>query len=516
MPDPAAAGATAGKIVPRWEWRTFDHDFGATADRLETMPTEQVQDSEEIYLVSTRSDASCKLRDGLFDLKHLEQVDADGFELWHPVMKSKFPISADDVRLVLRELAVEVPALTRDAYTGPEFAEEIVRPHDDLLAVRVHKRRRHYRVDGCMVELTQFDTSGTSIQTIAIESPDRALVRSTIHTLGLDGRRNVNVARGLKALAGFGTRRAAVVDVGTNSVKFFVGEVRADGSWQTVRDQADVTRLGEGLDASGRLSDDAIERTVAAIGTMLDQARAAGVADDSIALVGTAGLRSAENRDAFDDALRARCNVHVQIISGEEEGRLAYLAATTALGIAPGRLVVFDSGGGSTQFTFGHGTHVDERFSLDIGAVRITERFALQGVVAKDALDDALQGIAQELGRLREHPSPNAVIAMGGTVTNLAAVKHSLAQYDPNVVQGTVLDIAEIDRQIEQYRQQDASARREIVGLQPDRADVILGGACIVRTVLEVLGHGSLTVSDRGLRHGVFAERFTQPRPMGG
>jgi exopolyphosphatase / guanosine-5'-triphosphate,3'-diphosphate pyrophosphatase len=117
---------------------------------------------------------------------------------------------------------------------------------------------------------------------------------------------------------------------------------------------------------------------------------------------------------------------------------------------------------------------------------------------------------------LRAHDAPDAVIGMGGTVTNLAAVRHGLTTYDPDVVQGTVLDLAEIDRQIEQYRQRDAAQRREIVGLQPDRADVILGGACIVRAVLEGLGHSSLTVSDRGLRHGVFAERFTEPRPIGG
>jgi Ppx/GppA phosphatase family len=93
-------------------------------------------------------------------------------------------------------------------------------------------------------------------------------------------------------------------------------------------------------------------------------------------------------------------------------------------------------------------------------------------------------------------------------VTNLTAVKHGLATYDPSVVQGTVLDRAEIDRQIELYRSQDADARRAIVGLQPKRAEVILAGACIVRTVMEKLGKDSLTVSDRGLRHGVLAERF--------
>ena len=97
---------------------------------------------------------------------------------------------------------------------------------------------------------------------------------------------------------------------------------------------------------------------------------------------------------------------------------------------------------------------------------------------------------------------------MGGAVTNLAAVKHGLAEYDPDVVQGTVLDRSEIDRQIELYRTRSADERRTIVGLQPQRADIILAGACIVRTVLGKLGKDSLTVSDRGLRHGVLVERF--------
>ena len=97
---------------------------------------------------------------------------------------------------------------------------------------------------------------------------------------------------------------------------------------------------------------------------------------------------------------------------------------------------------------------------------------------------------------------------MGGAVTNITAVKLGLATYDPDVVQGAVLDRAEIDRQIELYRSRDAEARRAIVGLQPKRADVILAGACIVRTVMEKLGRQTLTVSDRGLRHGLLVERF--------
>jgi exopolyphosphatase/guanosine-5'-triphosphate,3'-diphosphate pyrophosphatase len=97
---------------------------------------------------------------------------------------------------------------------------------------------------------------------------------------------------------------------------------------------------------------------------------------------------------------------------------------------------------------------------------------------------------------------------MGGAVTNITAVKHGRATYDPAVIQGTLLDRAEVDRQIEIYRSRDADARRTVIGLQPKRAEVILAGACIVRTVMEKLGKDSLRVSDRGLRHGVLAERF--------
>ena len=105
-------------------------------------------------------------------------------------------------------------------------------------------------------------------------------------------------------------------------------------------------------------------------------------------------------------------------------------------------------------------------------------------------------------------PRPHAVVAMGGAVTNLAAVSHGMTTYDPDVVQGTVLDRAEIDRQIELYRGLDAPERRRIPGLQPARAEVILAGACIVRTIIDKLGCDVVTVSDRGLRHGVLHERF--------
>ena len=222
---------------------------------------------------------------------------------------------------------------------------------------------------------------------------------------------------------------------------------------------------------------------MAAVAGMVDEAHRLGV--DAIAAVGTAGLRIAANADEFIAAVQARSGVRVEVLPGEEEARLAYVAATAELGPNSGSRVVFDTGGGSSQFTFGDAGRIDERFSVDVGAVRFTERYGLAEAVSEGAVHIACGAIATELARIERRPGPDAVVGMGGAITNLAAVKHGLVDYDPDVVQGTVLDRAEIDRQIELYRTRTADERRTLAGLQPNRAEVILAGACIVRTVLD-------------------------------
>jgi exopolyphosphatase/guanosine-5'-triphosphate,3'-diphosphate pyrophosphatase len=496
----------SGPIVPRWEWRTFGEEFEGAEAQLAATPLDQVQDSDEVYLLSVLSQASVKIRDDLLDVKTLEQVDGEGLEQWRPVLKLPFPLTASGVGEVLATLGVPAPLLERSDYTLSEFLDEVVRPNGDLLAIEVHKRREHYTFAGCMAEVTELRTEQGAIRSIAIESVDPGLVIAAVRTLGLAGRRNVSVPRGLATLADFGTRRYAVIDVGTNSVKFRVADLGLDGEWKTVVDRSELTQLGEGLQDTGQLNPEPSERTIDAIAGMVDEAKQDNAL--AIAAVGTAGLRMATNGEAFVSAVQARSGIEVEIISGEEESRLAFLAAESGLAFGTGSVVVFDTGGGSSQFTFGNGTQVTERFSLNVGAVRFTERYALDGAVSEEALAAALAAIAADLSQLDGRPTPDAFIAMGGAVTNLAAIKHELSSYDPTIVQGTVLERAEIERQIELFRTRSAEERRAIVGLQPKRAEVILAGACIVLTALTKLGSPSLTVSDRGLRHGVMIERF--------
>ena len=148
---------------------------------------------------------------------------------------------------------------------------------------------------------------------------------AAVRALGLEGRPNVNVPRGLGVLVGFGERRYAVIDVGTNSVKFHVGERALDGSWRAIADRAEVTRLGEGLDAAGRLGPEPIARTTAAIAEMVEEARRDGV--DAVAAVGTAWMRIAANSArSRRRGARARAACEVEVVSGDEEARLAYRA----------------------------------------------------------------------------------------------------------------------------------------------------------------------------------------------
>jgi exopolyphosphatase / guanosine-5'-triphosphate,3'-diphosphate pyrophosphatase len=492
------------KIIPRWEWRVFGDGLEAAAAAFASLTPGPTEESEELYLLSAAG-ANVKIRADLLDIKLLREVDADGLERWEPVLKHGFPLPPAAVSTVFEALGVDPPPLPRDAYSLDQVLATL-EPSGAVRAVTVRKRRVRYPLGGCKAEITEVEADGRGTRTIAVESEDASAVIAAVRDVGLDAHGNTSYPRGLAALVDAGPARYAVIDVGTNSVKFHVGERDSQGNWRAVVDRAELTRLGENLHLHNVISPEPMERTVAAIADMVEEARRHGVRETAAA--GTAGLRVADNRDEVLAAIQARTGLTVDVIEGEEEGRLAYLAVRAELGLSEGALAVFDTGGGSTQFTFGQGPHVDEHFSVPVGAVRFTERFGLAGAVKSEVLDDALAAISADLSRIDGRPPPAALVAMGGAVTNLTAVKLGLATYDPDAVQGAVLDRAEIDRQIEHYRVRDADARRATVGLQPKRADVILAGACIVRTVMEKLGQQTLTVSDRGLRHGILIDRF--------
>ena len=495
------------EIRPRWEWRTFGSSFGRAESAFADMESTGVQESDELYLLSD-SDANVKVRDDLLDIKILVEVNADGLEQWRPIMKATFPLASDSIKELFGALSMDAPALERDAYTLDQFLAELA-PDAGLRPAYVHKRRVRYVVGGCTSEVSEVTVEGHPTRTIAIESEDAAAVVAAVKGVGLADYLNTSYGKGLRLALDDVPARYAVIDAGTNSIKFHVAERATDGSFRRVVDRAEMTRLGEGLEESRLIGAEALKRAVDAIAGMATEARECGVL--AISAVGTAVFRIASNAGEAIEQIRSRTGVTIEVLSGEEESRLAYVGATSAIEAATGATVVFDSGGGSSQFTYGLGDEVEERFSVNVGAVRFTEQFGLDGAVERDAVTQAMAAISQDLSDLDRRQQPAAVVGMGGAITNMTAVAKSLAKYDPDIVQGSVLDLTEIDRQIELYRTRSADERRTIVGLQPKRAEVILAGACIVRTIVDKLGVNEFTVSDRGLRHGVLIERFGVP-----
>lgn len=301
--------------------------------------------------------------------------------------------------------------------------------------------------------------------------------------------------------------RKAIIDIGSNSIKFFVGELAADRTIKTVLDTNDIARLGEGLDSTGAISPEAMERNVASVAAFAKQAKELGA--DRIVSVGTMALRKASNSAEFVEKVKKTCGVEVRIIPGEEEARLSYLAILS--GLPPEKdadLVVFDTGGGSTEFIYGKGTQMVKRFSVNLGAVRITENYLKADPVSPADVQAAIAQIDKEFKEAGVNGKPAQLVGMGGTVTSMGAVKHKMVKYDPSVIQGSRLTKKDIEEQIEEYSKRTVEQRKELPGLQPKRADVILAGACILKVITDRLGADGLTISDRGLRHGLAFDLF--------
>ena len=299
--------------------------------------------------------------------------------------------------------------------------------------------------------------------------------------------------------------RFATIDVGSGSVLVHVAEQRPDGSFVTLAGHAVITRLGEGLAETGSLAPAAMERTIVALAELLDLARAHGV--DRLAAVGTMALRQATNAPDFVARARRELGLALEVISGEEEARLSFLAARAALPQREAPTVVFDVGGGSTEFIQGRGEHIESRTSLPLGTIVLTRTFLRSDPLAPSelaAFDLHLAGALQ----LPPLDASGGVIALGGTLCSLAAHHHGLDSYDPDVVHGTVLDRATLATRMEVLSALPLAVRRTLPGIPPKRADTILAGIALAQAVLRALDAPALTVCDRGLRHGLMLDRF--------
>ncbi len=315
------------------------------------------------------------------------------------------------------------------------------------------------------------------------------------------------------------TTRLAAIDVGTNTVLLLVAE-RRGGALAPVLERAEITRLGRGVDATGRLDAKAIRDTVDVLAEYARQARALGA--ERIVCVATSAARDAANGAEFFAAARAAAGLAPEVISGDEEARLVYGSAWRDFGLTlagpepfpPGApLAVLDVGGGSTEFTFGDRPTPRGRTSLQVGAVRLTERH-----VHADPMPLSMQLVLREAAREALAPLANLeglgevtgarLVGVAGTVTTLCSVQQRLPVYDATKVHGATMLLDEIDALLVQLAALPLAERKRLPGMEPKRADVIVAGGMIVAEAMRLTGFDRLTVSDRGVRWGLLYDRL--------
>jgi exopolyphosphatase / guanosine-5'-triphosphate,3'-diphosphate pyrophosphatase len=300
-------------------------------------------------------------------------------------------------------------------------------------------------------------------------------------------------------------KKFAILDIGTNSIKFFLNSIE-DGIATKIIDINNISRLGEGLQKTGKISDEAMKRNIEVLREFVGIAKENDV--DEIVAVGTMCLRSAKNSKEFVDSVKDELDLKIEVIDGEEEARLSYLAVLSTIGDTDKNVVVFDTGGGSTEFIFGKGKELLNRKSLNIGAIYPTEKFLISDPVTNAELEQMLAFTKAFFEEHKLDKNADYLIGIGGTVTSMGAVMHQMKKYDPNVIQGSTMSKEEVQRQLEMYQSKAIEERKKIIGLQPKRADVILAGAGIVESILEHFSLNKFTLSDSGLRHGLLFDRF--------
>jgi exopolyphosphatase/guanosine-5'-triphosphate,3'-diphosphate pyrophosphatase len=297
--------------------------------------------------------------------------------------------------------------------------------------------------------------------------------------------------------------RVAVVDIGTNSTRLLVSDVSLAGVVTQLRRESVVTRLGEGVDATGRLADAPMQRVFATLGRYRAAIDDLGATATTAVL--TSAVRDAANGAEFTTAVREGFGLDARTIDGGEEAALTFSGVTSERERDGREIVVVDIGGGSTEFVTGRDGVVDFHVSTQSGVVRQTERHLPDDPPAPAHL----QALAREVHTIFEGALPRdlrkrvqAGIAVAGTATSCAAIELELDPYDPERVHGHVLQLATIELQLARLAQMTNEERRAVVGLHPDRAPTIVAGVAMLVEVLRAFGLDEIEVSEHDILRG--------------
>jgi exopolyphosphatase/guanosine-5'-triphosphate,3'-diphosphate pyrophosphatase len=297
--------------------------------------------------------------------------------------------------------------------------------------------------------------------------------------------------------------RVAAIDIGTNTILLLIADLEADGSVSVIRDEQVIARLGKGVDANRFILPETFDKALRYLRdyqTIIDQANV-----DRFIACGTSFLRDSCNRDEFVGFIKDELGIEIKVLSGDQEASLTYEGAISEF-VKPDieqHFAVLDIGGGSTELSFGRENKIESRVSLDIGSVRLTERFLKTSPPSDQGLNEATRFVRSQLCTLVRYPATTTLLGVAGTLTTLAALDLKLTHYDRSRVNGHVLSqntIESIFRGLKTKTTEEIGRYSEIL---PGRVDIIVAGILILLEVLKATGREEIIVSDRGLRYGI-------------
>lgn len=306
------------------------------------------------------------------------------------------------------------------------------------------------------------------------------------------------------------SRRVAAIDCGTNSVRLLVAEATAEGVREVERDLR-ITRLGQGVDATGEFHPDALARTFAACDEYAATLARHGV--DALRFVATSAARDAGNREAFFAGVRERLGVEAEVIAGDEEAQLSFEGALGAAPDAEAPTLVMDIGGGSTELVLGQPGRPVRGISLDMGSVRLRERFLASDPPTVDEVAEASEFIDDLLDASGvDFDAARSWLGVGGTATSLSAIAQGLAAYDRSRVHGSTVTRDQLADLAHVLLETPVAQVLEIPTMVPGRADVICAGALICHRIAARLGV-DLTVSESDILDGIVAGLLAPAAP---
>ncbi len=300
----------------------------------------------------------------------------------------------------------------------------------------------------------------------------------------------------------------ASIDIGTNTILLLIVEINNNRITKILHDEQVIARLGKGVDKDKTILPETFQRALSFLQEYKKTCDKFQV--EKIIAVGTSALRDAKNRDEFCVFIQQHAGISIEILSGDEEAQWTYRGGIFEFEQQSNNFTVIDIGGGSTEIIFGNKNSINNKISLNIGCVRITERFLHSSPPSAEELDSAKKFITEELQKISLTKIPSLTIGVAGTVTTLAALEQQLLHYEREKISGYELSYNTISTIYNSLKTKTLEEIKQIPQISAGRADIFLAGILILLTFMEKTATQKITVSDWGLRYGVILRETYQ------